>query len=191
VFCSPQIYSSTVRIEVEKPNSDPYFMTTQCKIIESWQILTDVIADLDLNKKLPEQLGKKPWTMDDTYMYLVKIINVEQTRMTGLIEINVKNPSSLLAAQIANKIAYWYNEEKLNQWRELRGSSDSKLMPDNNFVIVRDPARPESKPVFPNPRIIIISISCGTLLALIAGGIAAGLGLISRASRASPSQAGG
>ncbi|HEY3854353.1 MAG TPA: hypothetical protein VGO67_08185 [Verrucomicrobiae bacterium] len=200
VFASPRIYSSTVRLETHpfkfagSPSSpdpasanpvaasDPYFMITQIKIIESWHILTSVITDMHLNKILPGQLGKKPWTIDETYTYLAKMVNAEQTPMTGLIEINVKNESPILAANIANKIAYWYKEDKKNQWRELRNSSDIKLMPDSDFVVVRDPARPGRKPIFPNPRIITISILGGTLLALIAGGIAALFGMISRAS---------
>src|ERR1700683_1701018 len=59
----PKKYSSTVRIEVQKDtpevsmvhpdtysfgNSDPYFLTTQFKVIESYSILTNVIAELNL-----------------------------------------------------------------------------------------------------------------------------------------------
>src|SRR5580692_8456545 len=132
----PKKYSSTVRIEVQKDtpevsmlhpqaaytfgNSDPYFLTTQFKIIESYSILTNVITDLHLDEKLPEQLGLAPlrWTMDETYKYLGKMINVEQTRMTSLIEITVKNPSPQLAAAIANSIAESYRNSRLEQWKQ-------------------------------------------------------------------------
>ncbi len=166
-------------------------MITQCKIIESWQILTNVIGDLHLNKILPQQLGKQPWTMDETYTYLAKMVDAEQTRMTRLIEVNVKNQSPVLAANIANKIAGQYKWEKITEWREMRDSLGSNTQPESSIVIVRDPARPERKPVFPNPRIIILSILGGTLLAVIAGGIAALVGRISRATLPSPTQAGG
>jgi capsular exopolysaccharide synthesis family protein len=99
-------------------NSDPYFLTTQFKIIESYSILTNVIDDLHLDVKLPEQLGLPPWTMDETYHYLGRMINVEQTRMTSLIEITVKNPSPQMAADIANKIALCYHNSRLEQWRQ-------------------------------------------------------------------------
>ncbi len=129
----PKKYASTVRIEVQKDTpevsmlhpqaayiggSDPYFLTTQFKIIESYSILTNVIADLHLDVELPKQMDLPQWTMDETYSYLNKMINVEQTRMTSLIEITVKNPSPVLAANIANKVAYWYRESRLEQWRQ-------------------------------------------------------------------------
>jgi polysaccharide biosynthesis transport protein len=131
----PKKYASTVRIEVQKDtpevsmlhpqaaysfgNSDPYFLTTQFKIIESYSILTNVIENLHLDKILPEQLGlQQPWTMDETFNYLSKMINVEQTRMTTLIEITVKNPSPQLASQIANAIADSYKDARLAQWRQ-------------------------------------------------------------------------
>jgi succinoglycan biosynthesis transport protein ExoP len=130
----PKKYASTVRIEVQKDtpevsmlhpqaaytfgNSDPYFLTTQFKIIESYSILTNVISDLHLDEKLPEQLGLPRWTLDETFGYLSKMINVEQTRMTSLIEITVKNQSPQLAAAIANAIAESYRNSRLDQWRQ-------------------------------------------------------------------------
>ncbi|HEX4122136.1 MAG TPA: polysaccharide biosynthesis tyrosine autokinase [Verrucomicrobiae bacterium] len=132
----PKWFASTARIEVQKDNpevtmlrpdsysyaqSDPYFLTTQFKIIESQSILTNVIADLNLQQKLPEQLGLPPWTMDETFDYLSTRISVEQTRMTSLIEITVKNPSAQLAANIANAIVESYKNARLQQWRDTRG----------------------------------------------------------------------
>src|SRR5271170_5993745 len=112
----PKKYASTVRIEVQKDtpevsmlhpqaaysfgNSDPYFLTTQFKIIESYSILTNVIAGLNLQEELPKQLQEPTWTMDETFNYLSKMITVEQTRMTSLIEITVKNPDPKMAAAI-------------------------------------------------------------------------------------------
>src|ERR1700689_2026972 len=129
----PKKYASTVRIEVQKDtpevsmlhpqaaysfgNSDPYFLTTQFKIIESYSILTNVIAKLRLDEKLPSQLGLPRWTVDETFTYLNKMVNVEQTRMTSLIEITVKNPDAQVAAQIANSIADCYKESRVEQWK--------------------------------------------------------------------------
>jgi capsular exopolysaccharide synthesis family protein len=130
----PKKYASTVRIEVQKDtpevsmlhpqvaysvgNSDPYFLTTQFKIIESYSILTNVISKLHLDKELPDQLGGLPrWTMDETYAYLSKMVTVEQTRMTSLIEITVKNPSPQMAAEIANQVAVSYRDNRLEQWK--------------------------------------------------------------------------
>lgn len=76
---SPRVYSGIAIIEVQKDtpevsllhpnatynvgNSDPYFVTTQLKIIQSYSILTNVIVDMQLYEKLPAQLGKPPWTV--------------------------------------------------------------------------------------------------------------------------------
>src|SRR5580693_3359133 len=72
-FWLPKQYASTVRIEVQKDTpeipvtgggghmnaygSDPYFLTTQFKIIESYSILTNVIVNLHLDDRLAAQAG--------------------------------------------------------------------------------------------------------------------------------------
>ena len=133
-FWLPKQYASTVRIEVQKDTpeipiaegggrinsfgSDPYFLTTQFKIIESYSILTNVIASLHLDEKLAAQAGDTtPWTMDKTYAALFGKISVEQTRMTSLIEISVKNPDPKLAADIANAIVDAYRNSRLEKWK--------------------------------------------------------------------------
>src|SRR5580692_2139979 len=100
----PKQYSSMVQIEVNKDDpevmvttggqtggysADPYFLTTQFKIIESYRILTNVIVNLHLDEKLAQQNGATRWSVDDTFDNLVHRISVEQTRMTSLIEISV------------------------------------------------------------------------------------------------------
>ena len=119
----PRRYSSMVRIEVEKDapealtgearqamiGPDPYFMTTQFKIIESYNILTNVIGKLRLDRILAQQNGFTGWTMDETFDYLSKRISVQQTRMKSLIEISTQNADPVLAANIANEIASSYN----------------------------------------------------------------------------------
>src|SRR5277367_1464769 len=104
-FWLPKQYSSTVRIEVQKDSpeipmdggrvnafgSDPYFLTTQFKIIESYSILTNVITTLHLDDKLAAQAGETHWSLEQTYGALFGKISVEQTRMTSLIEITVRN----------------------------------------------------------------------------------------------------
>src|SRR5271155_2556211 len=82
-FWLPKQYASTVQIEVQKDmpeipvaeggghssafGSDPYFLATQFKIIESYSILTNVINALHLDDKLAAQQGDVHWTMDQTY----------------------------------------------------------------------------------------------------------------------------
>jgi capsular polysaccharide biosynthesis protein len=183
----PPVYKSTVRIEVQKSvpeesrlkpaavfngNSDPYFMTTQSKIIESYSILTNVITVLHLDEKLPEQLGKQRWTVDETYVYLSKLITVEQTRMPSLLEVTVKNLHPQWAANIANAIATSYRAALLKQWRETN-SRASWEEPATALAIVRDPARPEHRLGLRGSRAFLMWMLWGTLLALVAGGAAA------------------
>ena len=130
----PKQYSSTVQIEVQKDDPevtfsdahsstfsvDPYFLTTQFKIIESYRILTNVIANLHLDETLAQQNGSARWTVDDTFDYLKNRISVEQTRMTSLIEISVRNTDPQLAARIANAVADSYREFRLDSWKQTK-----------------------------------------------------------------------
>jgi capsular exopolysaccharide synthesis family protein len=132
----PKQYSSMVQIEVQKDDpevaiaeahqpmvsTDPYFLTTQFKIIESYRILTNVIANLHLDEKLAHQNGSTtPWSIDETFDFLSHRISVEQTRMTSLIEISVRNQTPETAALIANGVADSYKQFRLEQWRNSRG----------------------------------------------------------------------
>jgi polysaccharide biosynthesis transport protein len=138
----PKQYASMVQIEVQKDDpevaiaeahqpmggTDPYFLTTQFKIIESYRILTNVIVNLDLTEKLAQQNGSAtPWSIDETFDYLSRRLSVEQTRMTSLIEISVRNPSPELAAKIANGVADSYKQYRLDQWKDSRGGGIEAL----------------------------------------------------------------
>jgi polysaccharide biosynthesis transport protein len=138
----PKQYSSMVQIEVQKDDpevaiaeahqpalsTDPYFLTTQFKIIESYRILTNVIFNLKLDEKLALQNGSPtPWTVDETFDFLVHRISVEQTRMTSLIEISVRNPNPDMAAQIANGVEASYKDFRIEQWKDSRGRGIAAL----------------------------------------------------------------
>jgi capsular polysaccharide biosynthesis protein len=128
----PKQYSSMAQIEVQKDDpeaavaephqlmfsTDPHFLTTQFKIIESYRILTNVIVTLHLDEKLARQNGAKRWSVDDTYAYLLQRLSVEQTRMTSLVEISVRNQSPELAASIANAVADSYKEFRIERWMD-------------------------------------------------------------------------
>jgi uncharacterized protein involved in exopolysaccharide biosynthesis len=148
----PKQYSSMVQIEVQKDDpevaiteahssvfsTDPYYLTTQFKIIESYRILTNVIVSLRLDEKLALQNGSPHWSIDDTYDYLKNRITVEQTRMTSLIEISVKNTDPQLAANIANAVADSYKQSRLDQWRQTKGRGiaalEEKLASETNAL---------------------------------------------------------
>jgi capsular exopolysaccharide synthesis family protein len=137
----PKQYSSTVQIEVQKDTpavplleprqvtvaTDPFFLSTEFKKIESWRILTNVIAKLNLQQELARQNGADRWDLDVTFEYLSRHLSVEQTRMTSLIEISVRNPNAQLAADIANGIASSYREDRLAGWKGTRGGGIAAL----------------------------------------------------------------
>jgi hypothetical protein len=218
-FWTPKIYSSTTRIEVRKDAPvfpvaedggyantsapDPYFLTTQFKIIESWSILTNVIATLHLADRLAAQAGETHWTMDQTYAALFNNISIKRTRMTRLIEISVKNRDPKLAADIANAIVGAYRESRLEKWKGEREETlrwnamisayqASRLKKGNAVpaestpvpeqVTVRDPARPIMHPIQSGADIILMWMSRGTLAALAAGGAGAWLAYLIRGS---------
>jgi capsular exopolysaccharide synthesis family protein len=147
-FWLPKQYASTVRIEVQKDlpdipitepgarvgmvGSDPYFLTTQFKVIESWSILTNVIDTLHLQEKLAAQVNESAWSLDQTYNVLFSKISVEQTRMTSLIEISVKNSDAKLAADIANAIVESYKQARMDKWKGDRFSGIVSLQAELN-----------------------------------------------------------
>jgi polysaccharide biosynthesis transport protein len=130
----PKQYSSMVQIQVQKddpevavsePHSqvsstDPYFLTTQFRVIESYRILTNVIANLKLDEKLAQQNGGTQWSLDETFDYLKRRLSVEQTRMTSWIEISVRNQDPKMAAAIANQVAESYKEYRVELWKSSR-----------------------------------------------------------------------
>ncbi|MGA2555525.1 MAG: Wzz/FepE/Etk N-terminal domain-containing protein [Verrucomicrobiota bacterium] len=128
----PKQYSSTVRIEVQKDSPevpiingsqaalqswDPYYLTTQFRIITSWGILNTVITNLNLQHIFAEQeQAATDFTPDLAKDYLYRRVSVDQTRGTSLIEITVKNSDAQRAADIANKIAVVYKEYRKERW---------------------------------------------------------------------------
>ncbi len=130
----PRQYSSTVRIEVQKDapevtipgmgsqsglqSWDPYYLTTQFRIITSWSNLVPVITNLNLQHVFADQFqaGDPDWSLDDAYGFLSRRVSVDQTRGTSLIEITVRNSDPKWAADIANKIAEVYKEYRKESW---------------------------------------------------------------------------
>jgi capsular exopolysaccharide synthesis family protein len=131
-YCLPKQYSSTVRIEVQKSapevqllgdrtgaqSWDPYYLTTQFRIITSWGILSQVITNMHLTQVFAqqEQAGEQEWSVDQAYGYLYSKVAVDQTRGTSLIEITVKYPDPVGAKDIANTIAEFYRKYRMEEW---------------------------------------------------------------------------
>ncbi len=120
-------YASTVRIAIEKDSSDiapllgiqssmqydPYFIQTEFEKIQSKKVLHKVINVLGLNKTWAERYNTDVLTTNETYMYLQRLIEVNQFRNTSIIEITAYSESRDEAADIANAIAEQYQEVRV------------------------------------------------------------------------------
>ena len=132
-FMLPESFSSTVRIEVGKDSTDiapllmgvqaeqgfdPYFIQTEFEKIKSKNVLYEVIEDsiLDLRSTYGKRMGADAYLLThEVYPYLLKSIDVRQTRNTSLIEIRVFDEDPDLASAIANRIAEAYRQNRLNR----------------------------------------------------------------------------
>jgi capsular exopolysaccharide synthesis family protein len=131
-YCLPKQYSSTVRIEVNKSNPevpilsdrssgqgwDPYYLTTQFRIITSWGILYNVITNMNLTHVFAQsdQAGEPDWTVDTAYAFLHSKVTVDQTRGTSLIEITVRYSDPNVARDIATTIVKFYKNYRMESW---------------------------------------------------------------------------
>lgn len=132
-FLLKPTYSSTVRIAIEKDNSDiapllgiqasmqydPYFIQTEFEKIQSKKVLHRVINSLGLNTEWAERYNAETLTTNETYMVLQKLIQVEQFRNTSIIEITAYSENRDEAANIANEIAIQYQSVRLDNQRDM------------------------------------------------------------------------
>ncbi|MHB8522007.1 MAG: GumC family protein [Limisphaerales bacterium] len=126
-YILPKSYMSMVRIAVEKDTTDvpglfdrqtatpydPYFIQNQFEIIQSKSVLHPVIDQLKLNEEFATRYNADgPLKTADSFEILKKLIDVRQTRNTSLIEIRVYYEDPKWAADIANKIAEVYKDNR-------------------------------------------------------------------------------
>jgi len=131
----PKTYSSFVRVEVKKEaqyttslfqggssqfsQHDIYFMQTQFELIQSKDILYQVIEELNLNVEWGRRYGNPvPFETLQTFEILENKMRVEQLRNTDLIEITAYSEDPQEAADIANKIAEVYREHRIKDRQE-------------------------------------------------------------------------
>jgi uncharacterized protein involved in exopolysaccharide biosynthesis len=153
----PKVYSSTVRIAIEKGNRptaevigdgelDPYYIQTEFEKITSRDVLTTVIEDLDLTRWLGSQTGAASrLAPEEAFRLLRNMVDVRQTRNTSLLEVRVCSEDRLGAAEIANKIVEVYQRNKASAKAPGR-------------VEIVDPAEPGLRPIRPN---LLLSLSVG------------------------------
>ncbi|MBI2946398.1 MAG: polysaccharide biosynthesis tyrosine autokinase [Verrucomicrobia bacterium] len=138
-FILPESFSSTVRIEVNKDTTDiaplllgvptqntfdPYFIQTEFEKIKSKTVLYQVITNLALTNVFSKRLNTEgTLKASEVYPFLLRQIDVRQSRNTSLIEIRVYDEDKLLASTIANEIADVYRQTR--EERSGRASSES------------------------------------------------------------------
>jgi polysaccharide biosynthesis transport protein len=124
----PRWYESVAKIRVERPEGevklyqapsnpyyDPSFIQDQVDIIQSKEILDQVIANLGLDAVLGRQDNHGvPLPTSLTYRRLVDdMVRVEARRSSSIIDIGVYARDPALAAHIANEIAQVYSDNRI------------------------------------------------------------------------------
>lgn len=125
-------FDSTVRIEIQKDiadigpiggqqyssDFDPYFMATEFDKIQSTSVLLPVIQN-PTNEFIPtwsKRLGLRDGELlgkQEAFEYLLRNLDVQQSRNTKLVDITVYSPVKEEAATLANLIA-----ESYKTWRQ-------------------------------------------------------------------------
>lgn len=153
-FILPESFASTATIKVENDGGivpgfaqqsatatpyDPYFIQTTFEIMKSQLVLSNVIADLDLN----DRWGKKYFNGEtlkttETMEILRGRMALAPVRNTKMIMITVYSEDSAEAALLANKIAEAYQEYRINNIKDTatRGleALESKYIEDSNQI---------------------------------------------------------
>ena len=120
----PRQFLSRVRMEVKQDNSgpvstfggatarayDPQFVATQFQILQTTEILYPVIDRLELVKEFSPAGQRLP--IQQVYMRLRRSMQLQEVRMTGLIDIGVYDTDATRAANIANTIGVVYVERR-------------------------------------------------------------------------------
>ncbi len=127
-YLLPETYMSSCRIKVEKDITDiqtlggaatssgppdPFFLQTEFEVIQSKTNLYRVIEDLSLNQRWSKDyLSQGTLRTVETFEILRDKLDVRQYRNTTMIEIRVYSKNKEEAAEVANKIAEVYGENR-------------------------------------------------------------------------------
>ena len=125
----PKTYMADARIMVREDAMDvdvferqfnqgynPFFLRTQYEIIQSRQILYQVMNNLNLQQVWGEKANEDgtPLTREEAWRELSTSVKVQQYRDTSLIAIQVYREDPEEAARIANEIAAVYRDQRLS-----------------------------------------------------------------------------
>jgi uncharacterized protein involved in exopolysaccharide biosynthesis len=135
-FLLPESYVSTARIKIERDHPeiqgmsepavantyDPYFIQTECEVLQSEAVLSNVVYNLHLNKIWGKQYSApgEELTTRASITILKQQIDLRPVRNTSLIEIRVFSDKPEEAAHIANEIAGAYQSYRKEQRTALK-----------------------------------------------------------------------
>ena len=133
-FVLPESYASTARIKVENDVTDipsmggmpsyvpydPYFIQTTFEIMQSELVLSNVIAQLNLNTKWGQKYyNGETLKTTETIEILKQRMQLAPVKNTKLISITVYSDDKNEAAELANAIAYAYKDYRIDSRRAL------------------------------------------------------------------------
>ncbi|MHC1764195.1 MAG: protein kinase [Verrucomicrobiia bacterium] len=116
-FALPKTYVSTARVHLQRAAGpdvavvervfDPFFVQTEMEKIKSSAVITEVIEQLELDKRWGVWGGAALSKLEATKL-LLRALNVRQTRNTSLLEVRFYSKYPVEAADVANAIAETY-----------------------------------------------------------------------------------
>jgi len=141
--------------------------------LQSRIVLSQVVTNLDLNRKWGEKFKEGQWPTELTYKLLKSQLIVSQLRSTRIIEIRVRNNDPTEAAIVANEIAKIYRDQRILRERDIesagmedrtgelrKAASASSKAP---AVEIIDRAEPNLRPVKPHPLMKVLVPAAGLL----------------------------
>ena len=154
----PPIFQADTKIVVSKPGAasgyDPLFVKTEAERIQSPTVLTNFIADLNLNDVWGKKYNNGQPLSDSEVEQLLKI-DVRTARNSDVIEITARSGDPAEAAALANGIAHSYRAH----------AAQAKVASVNVLMSATAPTRAIS----PNRPLAIVVIASGVIMAF--GGI--------------------
>ncbi len=129
LLLSPAQYAATVRIKIENDEPDiegnvsydPYFVQTSFEIIRSQLVLSNVVADLNLNVVWGKKYSYgEPPKAAKCYAILRNHMRVVQVRNTKFVDITYYSDSPKEAADVANAIAESYKKYRVESLTIMR-----------------------------------------------------------------------
>jgi len=154
----PSVFQADTKIIVSKPGVtggyDPLFVKTEAERIQSPAVLTNFIADLDLNDVWGKKYNNGQRLTDSEVEQLLKI-DVQPVRNSDVIEIAARAGNPAEAAALANGIARSYRVQ----------AAQAKVASVNVIMSATAPTRAIS----PNRPLAIVVIVSGIIMAI--GGI--------------------